>query len=280
MEEVEIYDEIIKKLRCFFSDYKGFVEVPSQSRVSILAACEDPSTVTSFTVGGQIFPLPQTGQMWLEHELLKNPGLKGVFCVTTSYRDEKNIIPGRHDRVFPMFEFESVGTFENLKNLVKELLVFLGFETHHHVLYEEMCNRYGADILESDHELQMQRDYGDSVFLEKFPLRTHPFWNMKHAGNNIFNKLDVLLCGMETIGSAERSCNIEEMRLGFKTISDGGYAQLLFDSFGEQRVIQELENYLVHKMVPRYGGGIGLTRLVRAMKMKSLLKSEKEMILV
>ena len=38
-------------------------------------------------------PLPQTGQMWLEHELLSTPNSKGFFCVSTSYRQEPNAIP-------------------------------------------------------------------------------------------------------------------------------------------------------------------------------------------
>lgn len=276
MENIFAYDEIIGKLRYFFRDIKEFVEVPAQSRVSILAACEDPSTITSFKVGGSIFPLPQTGQMWLEYELLKNPKLKGVFCITTSYRDEKNIISGRHDRVFPMFEFESFGNFEDLKKLIYDLLGYLDFEKPFEVSYEDMCKKYNVDILESEHEEQAGIDYGDFVMLEKFPIRTHPFWNMKHAGENIFNKLDVLLCGMETIGSAERSCNIEEMRKNFMEISDGNYAKLLFDSFGEERVMGELNNYFLHNMVTRFGGGIGITRLFRAMKKKGLLNSIKE----
>ncbi|MBU0959358.1 MAG: transposase [Nanoarchaeota archaeon] len=265
------YDIIIKKLRGFFSDKKGFVEVPSQTRVSILAACEDPSTVASFEIGGCVWPLPQTGQMWLEHELLKNPELKGVFCITTSYRNEPNPIPGRHDRIFPMFEFESKGGFDDLKGLMRELLEYLGFEEPCGVHYEEMCKRYGVEVLEAEHETQMEKDFGPSVFLEKFPLRTHPFWNMKHRGEGIFNKLDVLLCGMETIGTAERSCNVLEMRENFRTISNGGYAQLLFDSFGKERVVQELENYFRHNMISRFGGGIGVTRLATVMKKKGLL---------
>ncbi len=280
MEDIRAYNEIIKKLRLFFSDYKGFLEVPAQSRVSILAACEDPSTVASFKVGGEIFPLPQTGQMWLEHELLKNLNIKGVFCITTSYRDEKNIISGRHDRIFPMFEFESFGDFEELKELIRDLLKYLGFGNSYEVNYEDMCMKYNARILEAEHEEKMGKEIGDVVMLEKFPLRTHPFWNMKHSGNNLFNKLDVLLCGMETIGSAERSTNIAEMREGFKTISEGEYAQLLFDSFGKERVMAELERYFLHNMISRFGGGIGITRLVRAMKLKGLLENMEKRVYV
>ena len=34
---------------------------------------------------------------------------------------------------------------------------------------------------------------------------------MKHAGDGIYNKVDVIMHGMETIGSAERATDVEEM---------------------------------------------------------------------
>ena len=61
---------------------KGFIEVHPQSALSILAACEDPRTVREFNYGGKTWPLPQTGQMWLEHVLLENPD----FEVVSVYR--------------------------------------------------------------------------------------------------------------------------------------------------------------------------------------------------
>ena len=52
--------------------------------------------------------------MWLEYELLKNPNVPGYFCVSTSYRNEPNPVPGRHNLIFPMFEFEMKGGMEEL----------------------------------------------------------------------------------------------------------------------------------------------------------------------
>ena len=66
------FSKVVKKLRSFFES-KGFEEVHTQSRLSILAACEDPTTISTYNYAGQVWPLPQTGQMWLEYELLKNP---------------------------------------------------------------------------------------------------------------------------------------------------------------------------------------------------------------
>jgi len=108
MKNTVVYNELVQKMRSFFLK-KGFLEVPAQSRLSILAACENPHSITTFNYQGEVWPLPQTGQMWLEYELLKNPEWPGVFCLTTSYRQETNPIPGRHDLIFPMFEFESKG---------------------------------------------------------------------------------------------------------------------------------------------------------------------------
>ena len=66
------FTEVTRQLGSFFDD-RGFQEVHTQNRLSILAACEDPTTVATYEYSGQIWPLPQTGQMWLEYELLTRP---------------------------------------------------------------------------------------------------------------------------------------------------------------------------------------------------------------
>lgn len=275
MQQIMEYNEVIKKLRTFFQDEKGFVEVPTQSRLSILAACEDPKTITCFSLSGVDYPLPQTGQMWLEHELLKNPRLKGAFCITTSYRDEPNPIPGRHFKLFPMFEFESHGDINELRKLETELLLFLGFPAPQSLLYENMCTKYQVQEISSMHEERMESDFGVALYLEKFPRRTHPFWNMRYLNNDLYAKIDAILHGWETIGSAERSTNVEEMRDCFFTISHGMYAELLFNTFGKERVMKELNEFLSLPMFPRFGGGIGITRLIRAMQLSQLLESDQ-----
>ena len=65
--------------------------------------------------------------MWLEYQLLRNPEWPRVFCVSTSYKDEKTPIPGLHEKIFPMFEFESRGDMKDLDALEAELLKHLGF---------------------------------------------------------------------------------------------------------------------------------------------------------
>ena len=272
MKQTVTYHEITQKLRDFFLS-KGYVEVPSQSRKSILAACENPHSVATFTYDGVVWPLPQTGQMWLEYELLKNPDWKGCFCVSTSYRNEKDPIPGRHEKIFPMFEFESKGNFDDLRKLNIELTEYLGFDTPKQLDYDTTSERYAAPILEDEHESRMWHEVGHSISLETFPIRTSPFWNMKYIGDGKFNKCDIILFGQETFGTAERSCNAEVMRNFFYTIMDGTYCEKLFELFGKDRVEAELEEFLSYDFFPRFGGGIGLTRLGRAWEM---LKEEKQ----
>lgn len=276
MYNTKSYNTLVQLMRTFFLE-KGFIEVPTQSRLSILAACENPHSVSTYTFDGIVWPLPQTGQMWLELELLKNPEWNGVFCISTSYRDEKNPIPGRHQKIFPMFEFESKGGMEELKKLEEELLVYLGFGKPTEVIYDEVCQKYGGvSILEDEHESRMWKELGPCISLQEFPIRTSPFYNMKRNEKGTFNKIDVILYGQETIGSAERSCDVKVMRDLFYTISDGGYAAKLFELFGKKRVEKELDEFLSLNFFKRFGGGIGMTRLARAYELLQESKSKED----
>ena len=87
--------------------------------------------------------------------------------------------------------------------------------------------------LENEHEEQLEKDHGSVFFLTDFPNYTSPFWNMKqYADGEQAYKVDVIMHGVETIGSAQRSSSVEEMRKMFYTISDGQYANILFSNFG------------------------------------------------
>ena len=160
MYETLDYDKVVGQMRLYFTE-QGFVEVPTQSRLSILAACEDPTTISQFVFDGINYPLPQTGQMWLEYELLKNPELEGVFCLSTSYRNEPNPIKGRHQKIFPMFEFESKGNIDDLIELENELLDFLGFRKNPiYCTYDRLCSIYDVKHLEAEHETKMNKEIG------------------------------------------------------------------------------------------------------------------------
>lgn len=272
------YDYTVTQLKGFFRD-RGFVEVPVQHRLSILAACENPFNIATFNYAGQLWPLPQTGQMWLEYELLRNPNdARGYYCVSTSYRQEPEPVPGRHDLIFPMFEFETFGDINDLIRLEQDLLKWLGFDNREvkqdkpwcFAGYDWLARHYGIQELTDKEETKIGDEFGPVCFIMQFPEYTSPFWNMKRNENHA-NKVDVLLYGMETIGSAERSTDAGKMRESFYSISNGMYAQTLFGQFGKERVQKELEDFLALPMVPRCGGGIGITRMIRALKLAKKL---------
>jgi len=267
------FNKVVSKLRDFFQS-RGYVEVHTQNRLSILAACEDPKTIQTYNYAGLKWPLPQTGQMWLEYEMLKDPSPPGYFCVSTSYRNEANPIPGRHDIIFPMFEFEMKGDIEELIQMERDLLVHLGYsaEKFPEMKYADVAKKYGVQDLEHEHEQKMYEEFGPVFFLRDFPEYTHPFWNMnRYEDSTDAKKVDVIISGMETIGSAERSCDIEQMRESFKTISNGEYAQLIYDHFGKDRVDAEMDTFLSNRFITRSGGGIGVTRLISSMIKEGLI---------
>ncbi len=275
VEDSVAFSEVVNKLRQFCLA-KGFKEASTQDRLSILAACEDPDTVATFEYAGEIWPLPQTGQMWLEYELLTNPELEGVFCVSTSYRNEPNPVPGRHKIIFPMFEFELKGGIQKLRKFETELLGHLGFgnkESFHYKKYDELKAFYKTRELSHKDENKMEQDFGPVVFCQEFPSYTSPFWNMKKKNPKYANKIDVIMYGNETIGSAERSSDVAEMRRSFRTISGGLYAKKLYELFGKKRVEAELDEFLELNFFPRSGGGIGLTRLIDAYKKGGLMNN-------
>ena len=255
------YTKTLERLRSFFLA-KGFYEVHTQNRLSILAACEDPETVATYNYSGDVWPLPQTGQMWLEYELLSNPSVEGFFCVSTSYREEPNPVEGRHETIFPMFEFEMKGGVEELEKMEVQLCEHLGIplDTIKIKKYDDWADDYKVRELDHGHEAAISRG-----MITDFPEWTSPFWNMARNGDGTSKKIDVILGGMETIGSAKRSTDKEQMRDTFHTISDGAYAELLYQLFGKERVEKELEEFLEFDFFPRSGGGIGMQRLMTAL---------------
>jgi len=279
--EPQDFNKMVSKLRGFFMQ-KNYLETFPQPRLSILAACEDPSTVKSFHFNGNKWPLAQTGQMHLESDLMRNSNeIDGVYCLTASYREEKNPIPDRHCLSFGMFEAEHKGDFQHLLQTLKELMVYMGFVNKQEDIpfftYNELCKHYGVELLESEHETKMWKEFGDVVGITKFTERTSPFFNMKQdgideiTGEKLYNKCDLIICGQETFGSAERSTDIKQMMESFRTISNGQYSKLLFDEFGQDRVINELEKYFKLPMINRWGFGSGTERLIRGMKIKGLI---------
>lgn len=277
MQNAKHFTYIVDQLRNFFRS-KGFIEVPAQSHVTILAACEDPSTVVTTEISGKKWPLPQTGQMRLEDYLLRYPDEAGFFCITTSYRDEPDPIEGRHDKVFPMFEFETHGDMNDLINLEFEAMKHLGFEddTPKEVDYEKVADELGVDLIGPEEEKEIPELVGSNVVaLKNFPRRSQPFWNMrrKPLDSDNYKKVDLIVHGRETIGSAERAIDVGQMKEDFHNIKDGAYKEKLFNEFGEDRVKAELDEYLNHDFIQRCGGGIGVTRLQQGLIDEGVLEA-------
>ena len=57
----------------------------------------------------------------------------------------------------------------------------------------------------------------------------------------------------------------------FNTITEGGYKAKLYELFGEERTMAEMKEYFEFDFFKRSGGGIGMTRLIRSMKLEGLI---------
>lgn len=259
-------------LRTFFKR-EGFVEVYTQDRSGILSACEKIESLTRYTMAGKEQFLPQTGQLALARYLLDHPGEVGFFSIGTSYRDEPHPKPGRHQLVFSMFEFETHGDMDRLRQLETKLLRSVGFESEPAVINyraaQEHCGLKIQDCIEESQEEQLGRDLGPVVLLQNFPV-IESFWNMKRGGNGLACKIDALVHGMETIGSAERSTDSKQMYLSFYEMAEGRYASIL-EKIDAEKVKQELNDLLERSTFPRCGGGIGIPRFIRGLAMSGLL---------
>ena len=145
----------------------------------------------------------------------------------------------------------------------------LGFGKITEKTYAEWQDHFqiGKSIeMDATHETKMFERFG-STMITDFPEMTSPFWNMsRNEGGATSKKIDVILGGMETIGSAERSSDVDMMRDTFHSITDGAYSKLLFELFGKERVEAELEKFLEFDFFQRVGGGIGITRMIPALQ--------------
>jgi hypothetical protein len=195
----------------------------------------------------------------------------GYYCDSTSTRDESRAGDGRRYNTFAMSEFELYGGYQDLRCFLENLLANLGFRKVSYIEYEEACNYLGVTMIDDKEEKKLCEDLSSVVLLGKFPKRTDPYWNMKYSGKgDLYNKIDVLIHGVETMGTAERSCDKDQMRKDFYTQDEGKYAKRMFEIFGQDRVMQELEKFLEHTFVPRFGGGIGLQRLIEGMEKEGI----------
>ena len=252
------------------------------SEPSILAACEDPETLLSYTENstGREFPLQQTNQMWLEYAILSSikemTAISCIYCITESHRDEIHQAKRDPNRIinkrFNMFEFEMVGGFDPFLDVFTDVLLALGIKEDHikRITYADACellkqNRETYILTDAD-EIWLNDTFAPCTLLTHFPERTNPFWNMHMLPDGTAAKCDLILGGMECAGGAERSTNIQQQEYRFHSLP--GYKQKLYNEFGQKRVLDELDFYfsLLTPLSIRSGCGIGLSRLAVALE--------------
>jgi aspartyl/asparaginyl-tRNA synthetase len=268
------YHYVVNKLRQYFNE-QGLIECYLNDNPSILAACEDVANLHTYNWGGTSFAHMQTSQMLLEKLCLEEgKDFKGYYNMCNSFRLEKNPVKNRHAEKgqFALLECEGPWDQRGMIQFQKGMLRSLGIhpwqgDDFPEITYKEACLKYGVHEIGHEEEIKLCHDLNSPVvFLKDFTYNSFPFWNMKKQGD-VALKVDILIGNvqpMEVVGSAERSCNKEEMRECFHTISNGQYAQFLYNEFGKERVEKELEEYLSHNFIQRSGMGIGMNRLVYA----------------
>ena len=69
--------------------------------------------------------------------------------------NEPNPIESRHDKKYPMYEFESHNNINDLIELEAELLQYLGFDKPNNLYYEDACKWYNVDTIEAEQEEEM-----------------------------------------------------------------------------------------------------------------------------
>jgi aspartyl/asparaginyl-tRNA synthetase len=275
------YAYIIGKMRSY-CDKQGLTECYLNDIPSVLSACENIDTLATYYWDGIKYVCPQTSQLLLEIMAL-NDGkekFKGYYNICNSFRAEKDISNIRYRTQFPLFEIEGPWNQSEMIQFQKGLIRELGILPWHgddfpEINYADACEKYGVKEIGHDEEKRLCQDFNSPVVFLKDFYCSESYWNMRKEGD-FCKKVDVIIGHpdvqpFETFGSAERSCNKDEMRQMFYTTSDGKYSKYLFDEFGKERVEKELNDYLNYDFFTRAGMGIGISRLVFACQSLGLL---------
>ena len=278
----KMFSFVINHLTDFFRAY-GFSHAHVQHLPSRVSACEDPTTVGLYYAydpnTGTYIPMPmkQTNQMDLEKLLLRQ-GIPKSYTLTTSYRFEPKADFTRRWTQFPMFEFESVGNFNDLIVMLRKLIQSFGYshDDIRMIAYRDACKLFDVLEIGDEEENNLAETLGCKVvLLYHFPTYTHTFWNMKTDLQTGFaHKVDVIWGGQETIGGAERETSPDIMWDRFNQVEDGKYRDNMYRLFTQRLVDGEVrEDYLTWDFVPRYGAGMGVVRLLNALHKDGKLPS-------
>ena len=103
--------------------------------------------------------------------------------------DEESMMPSLYEFFSIECNFDIIKEFINSRKSRTNKLSF-GLLDWFNVNY---AKEYGVDELENEHEERLEKDHGPVFFLENFPERTSPFWNMKlQEDKEHSNKIDVI----------------------------------------------------------------------------------------
>lgn len=202
---------------------------------------------------------------------------RGYYCMNTSTRNESRAGDGRREFRFPITECEfAVETeesgLEELAQFLERMIVHLGFEKPARRYYTEECKIRGVKKLDDIDEADICNQAQNSVvLLMKFDEESDPYFNMRKNADGTFDKIDVLIDGVETVGSAVRSCNKDEMLDMLKKQDKGKYLTTMYKYFGEETIKNEVNDYFSYKFIPRCGLGIGTSRLIKALERHNLV---------
>lgn len=102
-EEICFKAFVLDEVRNFFK-MKDIPEV-RYNQFSFAGSCESAPTTYWLDKDNQFLMLPQTRQIMAEEDLIRN-GVKAVWLMQTSYRDEPKVGDGRHCNQFLLCELE------------------------------------------------------------------------------------------------------------------------------------------------------------------------------
>ena len=240
------YDKVIYKIRFFFKE-KGFIEVFTQNNFSVI----EPMTNSElFTQHSPEIYYPQTKQIQLDQFLLENPQESGFFSI--SYQFQENTL-------YPFIEFTSN---DNIRQFYTEFFNYMGLnQSVSENEYDDICNFYEINTLTDDIFSRINQDYGTISCIDNFPERVTSSWNIQwNDTESHYYKNMILINGINIMNLFEKSCNTVKMYNMFHT--DNIYLQQLYQRFGEDRVENELNEFLQKDFLPRIGGTIDITKII------------------
>jgi len=256
----------------FFCLERGFFECYVENEISIFSSWDDPFKIKTFKYNNNVVPFTQSNQIHLEYEMLKNPNRPGYFCITNIYDNSENSLSS-----YPIIEFILKGNMTALEIFEKELLMYLDYDKKFNCNekdYSYISKKLNRNVseLSNDVKLKIYEKFGPVFLLKNYPEYVNMHWTTKKDLNyNTYNKIVVLLSGIEVIESYEKNTDKNEMLTNFKTLENGLYSKKLFESFGEKQVKEELDNYLTNNFFIRSVGKIYIDRLITSMLKEGLI---------